>query len=48
MMDLATRDCLIAGYEPLIPSLILPDPDDRHVLAAACRFSPASFTAHRI
>ncbi|MCB0121324.1 MAG: PIN domain-containing protein [Caldilineaceae bacterium] len=35
MMDLATRDCLITGYEPLIPSLTLPDPDDRHVLAAA-------------
>ncbi len=35
MMDKATRDCLITGYEPLIPSLSLPDPDDRHVLAAA-------------
>jgi len=35
MMDRATRDCLITGYEPLIPSLSLPDPDDRHVLAAA-------------
>jgi hypothetical protein len=34
-MDKATRDCLITGYEPLIPSLSLPDPDDRHVLAAA-------------
>ena len=29
------RDCLVAGFEPLIPSLSLPDPDDRHVLAAA-------------
>lgn len=35
MMDQATRDCLITEYEPLIPSLLLPDPDDRHVLAAA-------------
>lgn len=35
MMDRATRDCLITGYEFLIPSLTLPDPDDRHVLAAA-------------
>ena len=35
MMDRATRDCLIIGYESLIPSLTLPDPDDRHVLAAA-------------
>ena len=35
MMNQATRDSLIAGYEPLIPSLTLPDPNDRHVLAAA-------------
>lgn len=35
LMDKATRDCLVTGYEPLIPSLDLPDPDDRHVLAAA-------------
>lgn len=34
-MNQATRDCLITGYEFLIPSLELPDPDDRHVLAAA-------------
>lgn len=25
----------VAGYEALIPDLSLPDPDDRHVLAAA-------------
>lgn len=30
-------DCLITGYEGLIPGLKLPDPDDRHVLAAAIR-----------
>lgn len=35
LMDTATRDCLVTGYEPLNPSLTLPDPDDRHVLAAA-------------
>ena len=34
-MDQARRDCLVTGYEPLIPALDLPDPDDRHVLAAA-------------
>ena len=34
-MNAAVRDCLVTGYEPLIPSLELPDPDDRHVLAAA-------------
>ena len=31
----ATHDCLVTGYEALIPSLELPDPGDRHVLAAA-------------
>jgi PIN domain-containing protein len=35
LMDSAVRDCLVVGYEDLIPSLSLPDPDDRHVLAAA-------------
>ena len=34
-MDKATRDSLVSGYEPLIAALSLPDPDDRHVLAAA-------------
>ncbi len=34
-MDQATRDSLVTGYEPLISALTLPDPDDRHVLAAA-------------
>lgn len=35
LMDKATRDALITGYDTLIPNLQLPDPDDRHVLAAA-------------
>ena len=35
LMDTSVRDCLVEGYENLIPSLELPDPDDRHVLAAA-------------
>lgn len=34
-MDAAVLDCLVTGYEGLIPTLSLPDPDDRHVLAAA-------------
>lgn len=33
----AVRDCLTTGYEELIDGLHLPDPDDRHVLAAAIR-----------
>lgn len=30
-------DCLVTGYEELTETLKLPDPDDRHVLAAAIR-----------
>ena len=35
LMDSATRDCLVTGYDGLIAALDLPDPDDCHVLAAA-------------
>jgi predicted nucleic acid-binding protein len=35
LMNFAIRDCLVEGYETLIPFLELPDQDDRHVLAAA-------------
>ena len=39
LIDGAVRDCLISGYEPLIEGLKLPDPADRHVLAAAIKAS---------
>lgn len=39
LMNSNVRDCLVTGYEPLIAGLTLPDPDDRHVLAAAIRAS---------
>jgi predicted nucleic acid-binding protein len=35
LLNRAIDDCLIEGYETLIPALSLPDPDDHHVLAAA-------------
>jgi len=35
LMDEHSPDSNISGYELLIPSLCLPDPNDRHVLAAA-------------
>ncbi len=35
LMDLSVPDCLVTGYEGLINNLNLPDPDDRHVFAAA-------------
>lgn len=37
LMNGAVRDCLVTGYQPLIEGLKLPDPDDRHVLAAAIK-----------
>lgn len=37
LMDRHVRDAKVYSYEPLIEGLDLPDPDDRHVLAAAIR-----------
>jgi predicted nucleic acid-binding protein len=35
LMDAINEDSLVTGYEQHIPTLTLPDRDDRHVLAAA-------------
>ena len=35
LMNKAVPDCVVTGYEHRIEALSLPDPDDRHVLAAA-------------
>jgi predicted nucleic acid-binding protein len=35
MMHRAIPDALVTGFAQLIPGVSLPDPDDRHVLAAA-------------
>lgn len=35
LMDQAIPGCLVTGYESLVPSLTLPDQDDRHILATA-------------
>ena len=37
LMNRAVPDCLVTEYQPFIEQLKLPDPDDRHVLAAAIR-----------
>ena len=36
-MNLAVADAMVTGHEALIEGLHLPDPNDRHVLAAAIR-----------
>ncbi len=35
LMDTYVGDVTVTGYEHLIGALVLPDPDDRHILAAA-------------
>jgi predicted nucleic acid-binding protein len=35
LMNANVRDCLVDGYQHLIPCIELPDPNDRHVVAAA-------------
>ncbi len=35
LMDSHVPGALVSGYEALIPAIELPDPDDRHVVAAA-------------
>lgn len=37
LMDASVRDAKVFGYENLIDALVLPDPNDRHVLAAAIK-----------
>lgn len=37
LMDAHAEDCLVTGFEPLIDILCLPDPNDRHVMAAAIK-----------
>jgi hypothetical protein len=36
-MNAAIPDVLVTGYESLIAAIDLPDPDDRHIVAAAIR-----------
>lgn len=37
LMNDHVRDCLVTGYESYIETIQLPDPNDRHVVAAAIR-----------
>ena len=44
LMNMALEDANVTGYESIIDGLVLPDPDDRHVLAATIR---AGRSGHR-
>src|SRR5260370_22615622 len=48
LMNQAVPDCLVAGHESLIAGLSLPDPDDRHVLAAAIHGGAESIVTYNL
>lgn len=48
LMNKSVPDCLVTGYQSLIPSLSLPDPNDRHVLAAAIHANAATIVTQNL
>lgn len=48
LMNGAIRDVLVTGYEPLIDVLELPDPGDRHVLAAAIKVGAQTIVTNNL
>lgn len=48
LMDDAVPDCLVTGYEGMESILELPDPDDRHVLAAAIKCSAGTIVTYNL
>jgi hypothetical protein len=48
LMNRAVRNCLVTGYEPLADALDLPDPGDRHVLAAAIKARAQVIVTHNL
>ncbi|MEZ4240519.1 MAG: PIN domain-containing protein [Myxococcota bacterium] len=48
LMNAAVRDVMVEGYQPLVSALDLPDPDDRHVLAAAIHCGAQSIVTHNL
>ena len=47
-MDLHVRDGLIEDYEELIDGIKLPDPNDRHVLAAAIKANAQTIVTYNL
>lgn len=48
LMNEAIRDVTVTGYSHLIDQLDLPDPDDRHVLAAAVHADAQVIVTHNL
>ncbi|WP_409522908.1 PIN domain-containing protein [Nitrincola sp. MINF-07-Sa-05] len=48
LMDQATGDAKVDGYESLIESLVLPDPQDRHVVAAAIKVNADAIVTYNL
>lgn len=48
LMNNSTRDCLVEGYESIIPIIKLPDPNDRHILAAAIRSNADTIVTYNL
>ena len=48
LMCEAIPDCLVTGFENLVEDLVLPDPDDRHVLAAAILIGAPVIVTHNL
>lgn len=48
LMEAAVPGALVSGYQPLIDALVLPDPDDRHVLAAAVHIGAEAIITYNV
>jgi predicted nucleic acid-binding protein len=48
LMNTHIRDCLVTGYEKIMPTLSLPDPNDNHVLAAAITASASVIVTYNL
>lgn len=48
LMNAHAEDCLVTGYEGLISQLSLPDPNDRHVLAAAIQAKAGTIVTYNL